>query len=196
MDINQVIELGQQAANIDYKIFVFPWWWYLVSVILLLLLIAQIALMDEESFIFSIIFMLWFLGSMAYVAFINAEIETKQINKWKTEVAYPYINSLPIEKKEIVFIKIDPELSHDTKGSLFYTYSTPIQLTPLVISYIDDGGVVTITRWTETKMELTDKEKPYIEFQELKKDLGNGVDKGLYNVKVYLPRSYKFTDIK
>jgi hypothetical protein len=140
--------------------------------------------------------MLWFLGSIAYVVVVNDEIKEKQINKWKEEVAYPYINSLPIEEKEIVFIKIDPELSHDVERSLFYTYSTPVQLTPLVITYIDDGGAATITRWTETKMKLTDKEKPYIKFQELKKDLGNGVDKGLYNVRVYLPRNYKFTDIK
>jgi hypothetical protein len=192
MDINQVIELGQQAANIDYKIFVFPWWYYVVSVILLLLFIAQ----NDESFGITLMIMFWFIGSIAYIELINDEIKDKQINKWKTEVAYPYINSLPIEKKEIVFIKIDPELSHDVKGNSFYTYSTPVQLTPLAISYVDDGGIVTITRWTETRMELTDKEKPYIEFQELKKDLGNGVDKGLYNVKVYLPRNYKFTDIK
>lgn len=194
MDINHVIELGQQAANIDYKIFVFPWWWYVISIILLLIIIFMN--MIDESFILMIIAMFWFIGSIAYIGLVNAEIENKQINKWKNEVAYPYINSLPVEKKEIIFIKIDPELSHDTKGNLFYTYSTPVQLTPLAISYIDDGGVVTITRWVETKMELTDKEKPYIEFQELKKDLGNGIDKGLYNVKVYLPRNYKFTDIK
>ena len=45
-------------------------------------------------------------------------------------------------------------------------------------------------------MELTEEEKPYVEYQNVSKSLGNGVDKGMYNVKVHLPESYEFTDIK
>lgn len=118
-----------------------------------------------------------------------------RVAKWEENVAKPYINDLPVQKKEIVYIKIDPELSHSTQGNLFYTYSKEIQRTPLTISF-KGNGVETMTNWYETHMELTDEEKPYVEYQKLSQSLGDGFEKGLYNVKIYLPESYKFTDIK
>jgi hypothetical protein len=121
------------------------------------------------------------------------------IEKWKIEVAKPFIESLPKEKKEIVYIKIDPELSPSTYGtSLFgtgYTYSTTVERTPLVVSY-KDNGIVTRTNWFEASMNLTSNEKPYIGYQILERDLGHGVKAGTYNTQIFLPETYTFTDIK
>ncbi|WCF11602.1 hypothetical protein NDS46_30110 (plasmid) [Paenibacillus thiaminolyticus] len=124
----------------------------------------------------------------------------RMINDWREKVATPFIESLPVEKKEIVFIKIEPELSPNVKGSSFlgtgYTYTTQIEKTPLTVSY-KDKGVVTKTDWYEAYMELTaDEDSPFIEFQRVEKDLGHGIKAGIYNSRIFLPESYKFTDIK
>ena len=45
-------------------------------------------------------------------------------------------------------------------------------------------------------MELTENETPFIEFQNLKEDLGHDLNAGIYNPQIFLPESYPFTEIK
>lgn len=122
--------------------------------------------------------------------------QERNIEKWKDEVAYPFIESIPAEKKELIFVKIDPEITTENVGRPKKKYTKEIQETPLSISYKDDGEVVTVTDWMSTKMHLTTDKKPYVGFQVLEKDLGHGIDAGVYNFEVYLPDDYSFTDIK
>lgn len=197
MTVNEVIELGKIASDVDFQIFSpIAWWWYLIVLGLLIGVIIGIWANDDKmtsnmlgSFCVAVVI------TMFHLFIINDTKKEESIERWKSEVALPYITNLEIKKSEVLYLKIDPELSHSVNGSLFYTYSTPIQLTPLAISF-KDNGVPTITQWVETRMELTDEELPYIEYQKLEQDLGHGINAGYYNIKLYLPESYKFTDIK
>jgi hypothetical protein len=120
--------------------------------------------------------------------------------KWENEYVKPYYNSIEKQKHEIVFVKIDPEISNITSGDLVFgtgSISTDTKkLTPLVVSYKDEGKVITYSNWLDTQMVLTDQDSPYIEFKRVPRDLGHDYNAGIYEVKVYLPEGYKFTDIK
>lgn len=208
MTIQEVIKAGKDIQTPD-----FPWYSeFTLNNVLILLAIVALA----------IAFIIWGIAkdgkfrigigktllifSAAIIVFeilasLSAQLDyrEKAIDKWKMEVAKPYIESLPVAKNEIIFIKIDPELSTNVHGSTFfgngYTYSTTIERTPLVVSY-KDNGIVTKTDWFETRMELTSEQKPFINYQVLKQDLGHGIKAGTYNTHVFLPQSYSFTDIK
>lgn len=192
MNLQQVIEAGR--INVDTSIFSESiWWWIVIGGLLLLSMLFYKWEVDGTGFI-----------GLAVIVFIllcivnegNDEEKKQQlIEQWKQQYAYPYINSLPTQKKEIVYIKIDPELGYDVQSNEWYTYSVPVKLTPLTISF-KGNGIETYTNWYESHMELTKEQKPYAEYKKLDVDLGNGVNAGMYNTKVYLPESYSFTDIK
>ena len=201
MTIDKVIELGEKAkVTIEFDWLSAPWWVWIIVGLCSLVIIAVIhgVLTGADTEGIGAILPIIGVTFMIYMFFIDKETYDG-VSAWEKDIAIPYIESLPVEKKEVVYIKIDPELSHETTGYyLFgngYTTSKEIQKTPLTVSY-KDNGVVTRTDWYQTKMELTEEEKPYIEYQELKKDLGHDIYAGMYNVKVYLPKSYEFTDIK
>lgn len=200
MTIEQVIELG----NIDYDTSIFAmryWiWWTIITILVIIeIVLLYISFQEEELVEGTGLFFFAPLGLLGLLLLVNlaSDInkENELIEQWKKEIALPYISTLPIEKSEVVYIKIDPELSHKVSGGLFYTYSTEIQRTPLTVSF-KGNGVETITNWYETHMELTDSQTPQIEYKRLTNDLGNDMNAGLYDVKVYLPNSYMFTDIK
>ncbi len=190
MTLEQVIQLGQIDLTTIPAKFLFIG---LIGLWVLSFIVDNYFDRGNLAFFLMTLSIVWAF-TFLYIDIQDDSKEQELITKWKNEVAYPYINSLPTEKHEIVYIKIDPELSHDTRG-YWYTYSVPIKLTPLTVSF-KYRGVETYTDWYETHMELTDERKPYIEFKELKYNLGNGVNVGMYNKKVYLPESYEFTDIK
>ncbi|ALS22101.1 hypothetical protein [Paenibacillus naphthalenovorans] len=199
MTIDQVIELGK--INYDSSVFSLDYWIWWVIIILLLIIELSIWLFDSfldneevkgKCILLSVIVFMCLLGWNG-LADMNKEEEL--IEKWKSEVAYPYISKLPEEKREVVYIKIDPELSHKKTGGWLYTYSTEVQRTPLTISF-KGNGVETYTNWYETHMELSHEQRPYVTFKRLERDLGHNVNKGLYDVKVYLPDSYQFIEIK
>lgn len=143
-------------------------------------------------------FLLTFSGGLV-MAKASADKYDEDVEKWKTEVAIPYLEEQAKVQKEIIFMKIEAEMSHETTGtSLFGTgtiQSKEVQRTPMTISY-KDVGIVTVTDWYETNMELTEGEEPYAEFYDIPVDLGHGLDAGVYGLKVFLPSDYKFTDIK
>ncbi|MFF2531436.1 hypothetical protein ACFVS2_21250 [Brevibacillus sp. NPDC058079] len=113
-----------------------------------------------------------------------------KINEWRQTVAKPYIESLPIERTAITFFNVNPNLidkrNRGTIGETRYTRESKEIRTPLVVIYADEGKLETITYWIETAMELP-KNEGYIEFQTVPKDLGHGVNAGIYNARVYLP---------
>jgi hypothetical protein len=195
MTLQEVIQAGQ----IDVSINIFQitaWWvWILLIFFISLGLYASKHWMVGTELFCVLGIIITVSGIFTNYQFTKSKIEKDQLEKWRQQYVIPYINSLPKEKKEVVFIKIDPELSHNVKGNYFYTYSVPVKLTPLTISF-KGNGIETYTNWYEAYMELTKEQKPYVEFVRLNQSLGNGYDAGLYNVKVFLPETYQFTDIK
>ncbi|WEG18597.1 hypothetical protein PQ478_08945 [Alkalihalophilus pseudofirmus] len=211
MTASEVIKLGQDIEKIDLGMFS----QLSLNIVLIILgfLVAGIALgywahVDPFSEFFRAFGSLSLIGiGVALILcwcflFPNQKAEElyqEEIEQWRVNYVIPYIESLPLDQREIVYIKIDTEIHSDVKGqsSWFYGYTrtSEVHRTPLTISY-KSNGIVTETNWYETYMELTDQEKPYIEFNYLDQSLGHGVTAGKYNSKIYLPESYEFTDIK
>lgn len=213
MKLEEVIELGKQS-NVVREIHWLSgsFWSSIVLTISILYLIYSICRaiiktfqtrrsFRSKTFIFHfnpISVALVSISLIFYLLSVKIEIRD-EVDKWKNEVVKPYIESLPIEKKEIVFIKIDPELDYRIDERYILgtgrTTISAVEKTPVVVSY-KDKGIVTKAFWYETDMDLTKKDKPYIEFQKLEHDLGHGIEPGIYNVKIHLPESYEFTEIK
>ncbi|MBP1308975.1 hypothetical protein JOD82_001995 [Paenibacillus sp. 1182] len=120
-----------------------------------------------------------------------------EVEKWKKEQAYHYIKALPIEKLEVMKIETDPEAVLKTNRFKMFRDVNDNKLgrTPLTLSFKVGGEVFTITESLQTSMELANEDKPYIEFQNLERDLGHGVNAGAYNAKVHLPKSFALTNI-
>lgn len=125
------------------------------------------------------------------------------IAKWKQEYAIPYINTLPTEKREVVFVKIEANSSQEIKDNGLYLRSEEVHRTPLTISYKDQGEIITRTEWYSTNMGLSLDDKPYLEYSILPEPLGVREDgkkaefwAGQYNHKVFMPNNYEFKDIK
>lgn len=201
MDINKVIELGEAIERTELGLFS-QFSGAAIGWIIALLLVGILSVFLDVGL--GGLFALLAAGVFAFHAlFLPLQKEQsmyrEEVKKWKDEIAYPFIQSLEKEQKEVIFIKIEPTLSHSVNGFMFMgsgsVLSKPVEKTPIAVSY-KDNGITTRTDWVPTHMELTDQEKPYIEFQRLEKDLGHGIKAGIYNPQVYLPESYSFTDIK
>lgn len=203
MPVEQIIQLGEFASTPPFgEIFKnIPAWTFiflgLAGLSFVMVFICIIRNDDEVGAEFSMILFLVFLciGVCGLVLNHFDSVE-REVNDWKIEVAYPYITSQPVEKSEVINIKIDPELSHEVRGSLYFTHSKEVRRTPIAVTFNDNGTLVTETQWVETEMGLTEEEKPYVEYQRLNQDIGNGLTAGYYNLKIYLPADYSFTEIK
>lgn len=208
MSIDQVVKLGEEITKPDLGWFSqFSW---PISLLIVGTIIVGIFLIVWGENIYSIfvpilgvisiaIGVIVFIAAIAISYTEEEEIYQAEIDKWKEEVAYPFINSLETEKKRVVHIEIDAELSHEVSGQSVwgngYTRSVAVEKTPLTVSF-QDKGIITRTNWFETTMELTKEVEPFVEFQRLTKDLGHGINADFYNLKVFLPETYKFTEIK
>lgn len=195
MRLEEIIKLGQ--IEYDTSIFSFNYWiwWTIIIVFVILFIVSIVKDWDGIGFhatVFLITFLLLCLVNFLSDSFHKDEL----IDTWKEEYALPYISSLPIEQREIIYIKIDPEIKTTTSGSLLYINSTHKELTPITVSYKSNGEIYTVTNWVSTKMNLSDDEKPYVEYRYLDQKLGNGVNEGTYDLTIHLPESYTFTDIK
>lgn len=160
---------------------------------------VRIVVDDFSYILFSCFYGILFLISVtvvfAYMGVVNSERVDAEVDDWKRTDVVELFDKLPTSRGEVVYLKLDPELavSDDRLGNVKDT----IELTPLVISYKDDDGkVFTITEWVDAKMALSDSEDAYIEYKKLEKNLGNDVNAGVYDIVVYLPKDYKFTEIK
>lgn len=105
------------------------------------------------------------------------------IEQWKEKIAIPFINSLPIEKHEVLSI-------HILNEPIFFqpTQNEPISIT---VSFKKDNSIQTITNEAIFISDLNESETPYIEYQKLNKDLGNEIYSGFYNLKLHLPKQYQ-----
>lgn len=122
-----------------------------------------------------------------------------EYDKWLSD-AHQAIEELPVESYEIVYIKIDPEMSSDIGGVFFLgsgSIHTKIErATPVTVAYKDGDEVFVETFWANTNMKLSEDDTPYLAFHNLPKSLGHGIEKGWYNPVVHLPRNYEFKEIK
>ncbi|MFF2532335.1 hypothetical protein ACFVS2_25835 [Brevibacillus sp. NPDC058079] len=195
MDINQVIEMGSQIPE------TFMYGKYTIVGLFLSVFGGAIFLSGAivKRYVVPAIIggCMFFLGSGLFVAMkdIEKDAHVQDVERWKKTVVKPYIDSLPKEKKDIVFIKIESQLATESGGNRWYIDSSEVKLTPLTVSFKDED-ITTLTSWYNASMKLTNEEKPYIEYQKVPRYLGHGVDAGYYNVKVHLPETYTFTEIK
>jgi len=160
---------------------------------------------DDFKAVFPGIFVLALVFFCHAFGTANEQTERVQNNiaKWKKDYAIPYINTLPTERREVVFVKIEATSTQELKDHGGYLRSQEVNRTPLTVSYKDNGGVVTKTDWYNANMGLIADDKPYIEYVNLPEPLGVRDDgkkaefwAGQYNYMVYLPMNYQFTDIK
>lgn len=196
MNIQKVIELGKKANDTTDVLWLSPPIWVLIMLIVsLVIVVASVIEFKKKKEISDVKFFLMFFVGITLLCYLGTlkVNTTDKVTPWRNHIAKTYIESLPIEKKEIVAIKIDTQYkakkTSNTYWATKYTRKSTMKKTPLLIAY-NDNGVVTAKNVYEIHVELSDKEKPYIEFQRLNKNLGHQVDKGLYNVKVYIPKSY------
>lgn len=131
-------------------------------------------------------------NSIKILAKSENEYEGK-IQKWKMEIVEPYIRSLPTEKKEIASIEIDqtePGYKTIYKNDAYQSNKEEIRL--FVITYEDNGKLVTDKKHYKIMRTLTEDEKPYIEFKRLKESLGYDINPGTYEEKLYIPKTYQW----
>jgi hypothetical protein len=199
MTIEQVIQAAQFTPEhyFDWGSITGWGWFGFALVTIFALFVFLIFLWIEENKFFATISL---LSIPAIFLMMGSDLTEFNKVKWENEYVKPYYNSIPFEKYEIVYVKIDPEISNETRGSIIfgsgYINTSTENLTPLVVSYKENGRVITYSNWLDTQMVLTDEDKPYIEFKRVPSNLGHDYNAGIYEVKVYLPEGYEFTDIK
>ncbi|WPS85619.1 hypothetical protein SMD22_00740 (plasmid) [Brevibacillus halotolerans] len=190
MDINNVVEKGRQIAKSINSFLICGIIGGVVAGVLFVFLyqsidsplVKQIAVMCTLFLYLLIVF---------EVGLIIDEKYDKEVKNWKDRIAFPYIETIAIEKRELVFCNY-MYLSQPKKGSL-YTDSSISNRVPLMISFIDEE-IVTIADWYNVSFDLSKDEAAYIEYQKLNIDLGHGVDPNYYNVKVHLPKKLMFAE--
>lgn len=118
------------------------------------------------------------------------------VDKWKSEDVANLIKELPVEKHDVVYAKMD-ESFWGVDGDLYYSKEVEDdEFVSMKLSINVDGRLVTMNESFDTRMTLEAGKEPYLEYKHLKKDLGNGIYEGFYDAVLYLPKDYKFTDIK
>lgn len=132
-------------------------------------------------------------GLLGATFFLNQtdDFEDTQYKLWKKQIAVPFVEELPVQKRDIVFAKLDTKGNTKKSATSAYTYQNDSRLTPLLIGF-NEGELITERGHYETYMVLKTDETPYVEYQKVTKTLGEGLKKGYYNVKVYLPTNYQF----
>ena len=129
MNIDKVIKLGDSIKLEElgfFSQFTSTTWIWVVGLIAVAILFLIIAFLADAEQLLSVSFAL-FVASTALILWYGVvmtgskeiELYNKDIQNWKEEVALPYIQSLEKEQKEIVYIKIDPEMSSKTNGFMF-----------------------------------------------------------------------------
>lgn len=200
MKIEEVIELGKkintsQYINPDPSI-----WAYIACIIAVgLALLALRILMSDDAplaILAMLLALICLIGGMTDF-FIIGDSQNKEVDKWKTKVVTPFVESLPVEKREVVYIKMESKQTSQNEKIDKITYTSPSNTTLVTISYKElNKEIKSITSEVNLVLDLEDKDKPYVKYRQVKKDLGHGMDAGIYNMEVHLPENYKFTEIK
>lgn len=205
MSYEEIIKVGNNVGLHEVNFWSsFAWWQYILYIGLFLTL-SIICLWIAENFemlgVWSLV--LVFIGMVVVLPMKNAytkyipikEKNEQEIEEYKTQYGTPYINSLPVTKGEIFFIKIDTETK--VTGDIILGTGTVRSelLTTMTISYKLDGKGITETVEITPDFDLSNGETPYVTYQELTKDLPH-YPSGKYNYVIHLPENYSFTDIK
>lgn len=203
MSLDELISRGEEVSSISLSLWsnIPIWAWIIIAIatIFLFFIVRDFVYWGDyfEAFVLTILYLaVCFI--LAAILFTKEE-PNPEYDKWKAD-AYQFIENLPVEKHEIVYIKIDPEMASSTSGVFFLgsgaIHTTIKKATPVTVAYKDEDEVFVETFWTNTNMKLSEDDIPYLSFQNLSKPLGHGIKAGWYNPIVHLPKNYVFTDIK
>lgn len=166
MDVNKVIELGK-IVKPEHNIFsqVTTGGWIIISILLFLGLVfivlgfLDILDDDEACFAFGVVMFLGAFGVFMFYQILPNPVYQSKVDHWRNTIAKPYIESLPITKKEISLVQFKHEDSPLSASNDYwesgYTEDSSFNKLYITVSYIDHG-TVTRTNWYETHMELTD----------------------------------------
>ena len=196
----------EKAHDVPFEWFGFDGAAFLIGAYILLIIILFVMILAKAREGYGKIIFGFILLFTLQAVFAKAEAQEKigeNIRKWRQEYAIPYINSLPTEKRNVVFIKIEASATQEIKDNGLYLRSEEVRRTPLTVSYKDKGEIITRTDWYGTNMGLSLDEKPYLEFVILPEPVGVTEDgkkaefwAGEYNHQVFMPNNYQFTEIK
>lgn len=207
MHFQKAIDVSKDWADIHPAIFTF----FLIAVVFLA--IGAFHLYKERDCLISEDFT-WMLPglfilvvtSIFYFMDVHGNQQekiAKNIEEWKKVYAIPYINALPVEKRNVVFIKIEATSTQELKDHGMYLRTEEVHRTPITVSYKDMGAIVTKTDWYATDMGLSLDDKPYYQFTILPEPLGVREDgkkaefwAGQYNQQIFMPNNYEFKEIK
>lgn len=97
-----------------------------------------------------------------------------QISTWRTQVADPYLASLPAEKRRLLYLKLQTEpLQDSSDGSNNADRAhTSKPLTTMLFSYQEGDRIVTQTQQVQSVIDLKASRAAYITFHILDRPLG------------------------
>lgn len=119
----------------------------------------------------------------------TAKIEyEKELAHWYNETAKNYIAGVEKQQHEISYFKISEDAP--TKSEFWFGSKSTLNEEQLQFATFTYNKDKTVSGWFIIKPTLDNDKEPYVEFAEGTQDLGNGIEKGFYNVVVYLPANY------
>jgi hypothetical protein len=113
------------------------------------------------------------------------------VNEWKENYVIPFIDSLTEQKREVIEINI-LDKNTETVGIQNRSFSVSEEELILVdILYIDQKKEAKKERlYTIINFDLNEKDHPFMTYKWVEKNLGNGLDAGIYHPVIHLPKNY------
>lgn len=173
--------LGSMPSELEF---------YVIQFTIGMLFILALLFREVVNLIFPLILIVLEIAHLTFVS-TTASRFTKKKENWKKETAKPYINSLPIESKEIVKIKIDMNETVERVHNEKYTQKMSVNRRSMSVSFVDNS-LISLNGWYCVKVNLENGAKPYISYQKLSNKLGDGFESGYYNATIHLPKDYNF----
>lgn len=109
------------------------------------------------------------------------------VKEFKTEIAYPYIESLPDNRSDIISI----EKKENTSKTFSIFSTSDSEYGELVAVKFKDRKGFTNNLTGEVKIVNTDEKQPYLTYKRVPKDLGAHVNEGYYNVVIHMSKPQK-----
>lgn len=116
-------------------------------------------------------------ASTAAILLINLHTLTqyeKNVNQWKTEIAYPYIKTLEPTDLELISIEVNPLTGKKQPDEIIQYRNAE-----LIIDELDTTDYTLI-------YDVPAGQQPFVRFYELDTDLGHDLDAGMYGLDVHL----------
>lgn len=142
---------------------------------------------DEDHMGLSIlvIFLSGFLVFLFLLQF--SEVQGNQQHEWKNEHVIPYLQSLPGVKKDVQSLQVPNEIGGES------TFLDKTSSEPLYVSLVytnAEGIAKKLDTHALVHYTLSEGDTPYFQGKYVSKSLGHRLEKGYYNVHVYLPKNY------